>query len=982
MASVHLGTALEYIHRLFGDGSLAGIADAQLLKRYVSRRDELAFEALVQRHGPMVMSVCRGILIDPNDADDAFQAAFLLLARKAGSLRVTDALGGWLHRVAFRVALQLKSDSARRRDRERGAAELASTGSLSSAPWDDRDAILHEEIDRLPERYRQPIVLCYLEEKTYQQAANHLRWSVGSTQGRLRRGRDLLKTRLTRRGVTLAGAGLSALTIPKATSAVSTAMIQATVRAARHFVLGEAAAVGTVSTAATALVNQALRSMLITKLKTAGAAALSVGVLAFVVSGLSALVAAAPHGLPAPPISNNDDRDSPAQASTNARPGEPANTTETTAETINFHGRVLGPDGRPATGVAIYTMLPSMIDPIEPVLRAKTNTDGRFRFAMPKADFDAAVLGLWRSVTILALADGLGPDWVDTSKPTDEEISLRLVDDSIPISGRILDLQGKPVVSAIIKRGRINAEGTDGIDPYLKLLRDDPKLAANHRFTKHFWNNPLPGQPTSVTTDAEGRFRLTGVGRDRIVELQIEAPTIQSATITAMTRPSATVSSPPGTGTVVAKTIYGASFDHLVPPGRALTGIVRDKGTKQPLTGVTVCGKGTNARVSTDAEGRFILSGFPKGTSYPLMVLAGQKAPYFVTCLNVPDTSGLAPIEANVDCVPGIPMRLKLIDKETGKPVTGADVAYFPVYPNPHAREVSGYAPVRGIGAFNSGIWQSDGTYVLGVLPGPGGVFVRTAETLYRPACVDPGAFFKTEAKQIQPGLGGDATIIFTVHGDGVAATTQSQFSAIVLVNPAEDSVPLTAEAVLERDQKREVHVVGPDDEPLTGVTVEGDGGEATKTPGLLTVSKLNPKRPTRFTFHDQAKKLAGSLIARGDETKPYVVKMQSWGTITGRLVDAAGKPRPKVDLATSDWQSAMIDPARGLITSGQPTGADGRFRYERLVPGQEYSAHAVGEQAAQEGFGVVIDRVVLKPGETCDLGDVQSRRAQPAPTP
>ena len=350
----------------------------------------------------------------------------------------------------------------------------------------------------------------------------------------------------------------------------------------------------------------------------------------------------------------------------------------------------------------------------------------------------------------MASAEGLGPDWVDLRKPTDEELPLRLVDDSVPISGRILDLQGKPVVGATIKRGRINAEGTDGIDPYLKLLREDPRLASDHRFAKDFWPNPLPGQPASVTTDSEGRFKLTGIGRDRIVEMEIEAPTIQSATITAMTRPSATVSSPPGTSTVVAKTIYGASFDHLVPPGRALTGVVRDKRTKQPLAGVTVCGKETNARVITDAQGRFTLPGFPKGKSYGLMALAGEKAPYFVTCLSVPDTAGLAPIETNVECVAGIPMRLKLIDQEMGKPVTGADVAYYPVYPNPHTREVPGYAPVRGIGAYNSGIWQSDGTYLLGVLPGPGGVFVRTAEGLYRPACVDPGAFFKAEAKQRQ----------------------------------------------------------------------------------------------------------------------------------------------------------------------------------------------------------------------------------------
>jgi CarboxypepD_reg-like domain len=633
-------------------------------------------------------------------------------------------------------------------------------------------------------------------------------------------------------------------------------------------------------------------------------------------------------------------------------------------------------------------MLPSAIDPIKPIFRAKVSADGQFRFTLPKADFDAAVSGPWRAVTILALAEGLGPDWVDLSRATDEELPLRLVNDSVPISGRILDLQGKPVVGATIKRGRIKAGGTDGIDPYLKLLPEDPRRASDHRF-KDFWNNPLPGQPASVTTDAEGRFTLTGVGRDRIVEMQIEAPSIQSATITAMTRPSATVSSPPGTPIVVAKTIYGASFDHLVPPGRALNGTVRDKRTKQPLAGVTVCGKGTNARVTTDARGRFTLSGFPKGKSYALMVLAGKKAPYFVTCLNVPDTAGLAPIETAVDCVAGIPMRIKLIDKDTGKPVIGADVFYWPVYPNPHTREVPGSAPVRASGAYNSGIQQPDGTYLLGVLPGPGGVFVRTAENLYQPACVDPGAFFKAKDKQNpkkrEQLMYGDKDMILIAHGEGgMLVSPQSPYSAIVLINPPEGSVTLSAEAVLERDRKREVHLVSPEGERLNGVTVEGDGAEMTKTSGLFTVSMLNPERPRRFTFRHQAKKLVGCLIARGDEPEPYTVKLQSSGTITGRLVDAEGKPRPKVDLTASNWQSAMIDPARGVIPSGQKTNADGRFRYEGLVPGQQYSASAsaVVGKAAKVGYGIVIDRVVLKPGETRELGDLQARPSEPDATP
>ncbi len=215
----------------------------------------------------------------------------------------------------------------------------------------------------------------------------------------------------------------------------------------------------------------------------------------------------------------------------------------------------------------------------------------------------------------------------------------------------------------------------------------------------------------------------------------------------------------------------------------------------------------------------------------------------------------------------------------------------------------------------------------------------------------------------------------------GASTPRRTRISAIVLVNPPDDSGLMTAEAVLVPDRKREVHVLGPDGMPVDGVTghthafpTGNEGIEATKTPGVMAISRLNPMRPKRFLFRHDGKKLVGLLIARGDEAEPYTVKLQPWGTIVGRLVDAEGKPRPRVDLMTGDWQDAMIDPARGVILFGQKTDADGRFRYEGLVTGQEYSAQAVGPEAAKGGFGVVIDRVVLEPGETRDLGDVRAR--------
>jgi hypothetical protein len=360
----------------------------------------------------------------------------------------------------------------------------------------------------------------------------------------------------------------------------------------------------------------------------------------------------------------------------------------------------------------------------------------------------------------------------------------------------------------------------------------------------------------------------------------------------------------------------------------------------------------------------------------------------------VPDAAGLEPIQADVECVPGIPLRLKVIDKETAGPVTGARVSYWPVYPNAHAREVAGYAPVHGSGSYNLGIPQADGTYLLGVLPGPGAVFVRTAEGKYRPASVDPDAFFNREKlkksgqKPTSPFISGRHSIP-VVAGDGMSMLIQESFSAIVLLNPSENSDSLTAEAVLERDRKREIRLLGPNGELLAGVTAHtyaglpgAEGIEETTTPGVMAISRLVPSRPKRFLFRHDARKLVGFLIAGGDEAEPYTVKLQPWGTITGRLVDAQGKPRPGVKLSTSDWQTAMINPAFGVLSENLKTDRDGRFRVEGLVPGQEYSANAVGPKAAEGGFGVVIDRVVLTPGETRDLGDRRAREIKRMPTP
>lgn len=269
------GSVLRHVHRLFGQGTLAGLSEGQLLDRFASRRDEAAFEALVERHGPMVLGVCRRLLRDPHAAEDAFQAVFLVLVRKAGSIRRCESLGPWLYRVAHRVATRANVEATRRRTVE-GLAVVS-----PEAPADDPDAferriLLWDELARLPSKYRDPIVLCHIEGFSHDDAATALRWPVGTVKGRLSRAKDLLRDRLARRGL-----GVVALTAlgSEARATVPPTLNSTTIKAAVGLAEAGWASAGSASVAAIFLAKGAVTSMFLTKLKTVAAVVLTAGLL-------------------------------------------------------------------------------------------------------------------------------------------------------------------------------------------------------------------------------------------------------------------------------------------------------------------------------------------------------------------------------------------------------------------------------------------------------------------------------------------------------------------------------------------------------------------------------------------------------------------------------------------------------------------------------------------------------------------------------
>jgi RNA polymerase sigma factor (sigma-70 family) len=281
MAQGQLSLLMRNVRR-YARAPSAGIADAQLLERFVGQSDEAAFELLLRRHERMVWNTCRRILPRHQDVEDAFQATFLALACKAGSIAKGQALASWLYKVAYRVAMRQRAASAIRQNHERRAvAEMCRVFEEPGARALDRELcdLLHEEVNRLPEKYRAAVVLCYLEGQTNEQAGVQLNCSTGTVSTRLNRARQRLRSRLARRGLTLPAAALAAaLTEASAAAAVLPVLRNATVRGAVMFATDKTAA-GVVSTQVAALTRGVLKAMWITKLKLTAAILLSIGVI-------------------------------------------------------------------------------------------------------------------------------------------------------------------------------------------------------------------------------------------------------------------------------------------------------------------------------------------------------------------------------------------------------------------------------------------------------------------------------------------------------------------------------------------------------------------------------------------------------------------------------------------------------------------------------------------------------------------------------
>jgi RNA polymerase sigma factor (sigma-70 family) len=278
MATVPMGETIRHLRRAVLRQNGAARTDGQLLGSFIDDKDEAAFEALVRRCGPMVFGVCRRVVGNHHDAEDAFQATFLVLARKAASVRPRERVANWLHGVALRTAMKAKTRTAKRWSREKQVTEMPEPEATQQDPWRDVQALLDQELNGLPENYRLPILLCDLAGKTLKDAAQQLGWPQGSLAGRLARGRKLLAKRLASRGAVLSAGSLATVVSQNAASAcLPTGLMSSTVKAAVMIAAGQATVAGVVPAKVAALVEGVVTSMMLTKLKSVTAVVFLIG---------------------------------------------------------------------------------------------------------------------------------------------------------------------------------------------------------------------------------------------------------------------------------------------------------------------------------------------------------------------------------------------------------------------------------------------------------------------------------------------------------------------------------------------------------------------------------------------------------------------------------------------------------------------------------------------------------------------------------
>jgi hypothetical protein len=631
-------------------------------------------------------------------------------------------------------------------------------------------------------------------------------------------------------------------------------------------------------------------------------------------------------------------------------------------------GQVLGPAGESVAGARVYVSSYTHKNHAEPKVRATTGADGRFRFTATAAEVNSGAM-------VATVAQGFGPDWVELTHAEESGAlpPLRLVKESEPIEGRVLDLENGPIAGATVRMVRVRKMPGEEFSRWIKDMQDNAskgvfdmgksRVMMNYeRLLKSVWG--VLGLPQAVQTGADGGFRLSGFGSDRLVELGIEGPGIEHRRVTVLSRRDVPAGLPPFT--------FGSRFEFRAALAKPIVGKVREKGSGKPVAGVEVgcvfvsasgglndLTHSSNVSTTTDEQGRYQLQGAPKSKQYHLSAAGG---PYFAGVRIVTDTAGVEPITVDFELERGLLIRGQVSDQATGRPVPGT-IYYLPRPDNPHLKDYPGFAMI----STSPTTVEPDGSFAVAAIPGRGLLCARAVEDRF------------TRAEFA--GASGETPVLLQF----------ATFHAIKEVDLSE-MVPLSLQCSFALDRGRTLRgrVYGPDGKPLNGAFAAGLTGAPSSIDGSppkpklaladWTAVALKPERPRTLVFWDEEKKLGKALLLRGDEPGPVSVRLEPLGSVAGVLVDAGGRGQAdaKVKARYSVKQEktlagelgkgipGLIPPA--LYLPEAATGQNGAFRVEGLIGGIEYDLFV---QQGQES-SLVAGAITVAGGEFKTLGNVK----------
>jgi RNA polymerase sigma factor (sigma-70 family) len=1002
MAGTQAATILRHVRGL--TAGLAGeVSDRELLERYTTAGEEAAFEALMRRHGPLVLGVCRRVLGNLHDAEDAFQAAFLTLARKAESIRQRESVGCWLYQVAFHMAVRARGQATARKRVERRAGAEPPADPLTELTGRELITVLDEELHGLPERYRVPLVLCYFQGLTCDEAARSAGWPVRTFKRRLEQARERLRGRLARRGLALPAALSAAGLAQGAEAAIPARLAGATVRAALR---GAAEALPAGSAAPLAVDTSGALAAL--RFKPAAAAL----VLACLVT--CGAVALAQQATPPPagwPVEVRK------QAAPLPTPQKKPGAAEAKRTGVTVSGRVLGSDGKPLAGAEVALVgrwYPSKQHPnhaYEVLAQVKTDAEGRFRLA--RNDLSPERFYHFHA---LAGAKGHGLGWQKFAHVGEtKDVEMRLKEERV-VRGRLFDLQGLPAEKVkgrlvFVAWKELLAELRDpqqrerlemmraelavlramgaGVAPLRKPGGFEFELArAPEGF--RFW-------PRAFTTDEKGGFEVRGLSPGQEAHVLIEDDRFARQELQVDTGGP----KPP------------ADMSLSLAPVQRIEGRVIYADTGKPAASAhiilsafrTNVGKDTLAK--TDAEGRFAVNPYP-GTSFQLRVWAPEKEPYLNVEKRINWPKGAARQTVDIALPRGVEIKATVTETPAGKAGVKATIYYVPQRDN----EVAKTNPLL-VGSYWPAHVLDDGSYRIVVPPGPGHLLVDAA---------DPNLITRTITREeVLSGKPGGPT---RFHAE------------VVALNPRLTDSPKALEIKLRRGVTLRGKVLGPDGKPVREGSVICPGELLRPEPGQPQIVSYGGPGPLVLPVKDGRFELPGCdpektyrvfvldvpaspgrlndtpagrrMVIGGDfrvsraraaamvelsaakaRDGELTIQLQPCGTARVRLRDAGGKPS-----SVLAWLELEVTPDRGAVQGeranlGHPNPAslgntplapdkDGVVTLGGLVPGATYRFKAFDFRAQTV---VELGRAfTVESGKTRKLPDAVAPQAPAAP--